>query len=87
MAQKPINTEQVVKHLSRVFERVTYGMERAARTKNPRTGQFEKNRLYQLQEDFAYFVDGIQRNPAYFVPKVISDCNAFLDELVKETSK
>lgn len=83
-APKQINTNQVVNHLTRVFERVTSGMPRASRSYNKDTGTWDTNELYDLQVDFCYFIDRIQRDPAYFVPKVISDCNAFLDRIMNE---
>lgn len=85
--RKAINTDQVVSHLTRVFERVTYGMERAKRSLNQSTGKFEKNELYELQVEFMYYINDIQRGANYIVPKAIAGCNEFLDEIMKRNKK
>lgn len=37
--------------------------------------------LYKLQVDFAYYLDEIARGPIFHAPKVIADCNAFIDNI------
>jgi hypothetical protein len=69
--------EKSVRYLSAQFAKATAGMGKAVRaTKNaPATD------LYLLQVDFAHMIDEIQRGPKYFAPKVISECNEFLDAI------
>lgn len=69
--------EKSVRYLSSQFAKATAGMGKAIKaTKNAPATE-----LYTLQVNFAYLIDEIQRGPKYFAPKVISECNEFLDAI------
>lgn len=69
--------EKSVRYLQSQFAKATVGMGKAtsATDKQPATD------LYKLQVEFAYLIDDVQRGPKYFAPKVISECNEFLDAI------
>lgn len=81
MAEQQSQTEQMieksVRYLSGQFAKATAGMGKALRA----TEKAPATELYRLQVDFAYLIDEIQRGPKYFAPKVISECNEFLDAI------
>lgn len=72
--------EKSVRYLQNQFSKVTAGMGKAVRA----TKTQPATELYQLQVDFAYLIDEIQRGPRYFAPKVISECNEFLDNIIQK---
>jgi hypothetical protein len=74
---RKIDVNHVCDHLSWLFKSATQGQGRAVRG----------NKLHQWQVDFAYYVDNIQRGPSYIVPKIIAECNEFLDKISQETGR
>lgn len=72
--RREINIKQVCDHLSWLFANATKGQGRAIRG----------NKLHEYQVDFCYYLDDIQRGPTYIVPKVIAECNEFLDRMTQE---
>lgn len=74
-----INTDNVVRFLNGAFAKATAGMPKAV-APNKKTGA-AASRLYELQVEFAYLINEIQRGPNYFAPKVISEANEFLDAI------
>lgn len=75
MRNNNIDTDQVSEHLNRVFQRATRGMKK--NTKG--------TKLYDLQVEFCYYLNNIQRGPKYIIPKIIADCNEFIRETVVPT--
>lgn len=71
--KKAIDTNQVVRYLSKVFSIATENLGRDA----PRGSE-----LHNLQVEFSYFIDEITRGYTYQVSKVIADCNEFIDNIV-----
>lgn len=69
--------ERSVRFLCNQFQKITAGMGRATRA----NGNQPATDLYGYQVEFSYMIDAIQRGPRHFAPKVISDCNEFLDTI------
>ena len=75
--KKVIDTNHVCSHLTWLFNNAISSMGR----------DWQKGtKLYAYQVEFCYFIDEIQRGPTYIVPKVIADCNDFINKIV-ESSK
>lgn len=51
------------------------------RTKQLGNKNEKGTRLYGLQIEFAYIVDGIQRGPLFAVPRLISDCEKLIQTI------
>lgn len=77
--RSPIDTDRVVRHLSRNFSVITKDLGRAVKG----------NALYNYQIEFAYMIDEIQRGPEYLAPKVIADANELIAtiQLERESNK
>ena len=71
--RKQIDTNQVVRYLSKVFANATEHLGKQA---------VAGCELHDLQVDFAHYVNDITRGPTYQVSKVIADCNHFIDGIV-----
>lgn len=82
-----IDVTQTVRYLTGAFSRATQGMERAARVKDKNTGKYVTNELYDLQVTFSYLIDDIMRGPKYFVQKLVSDCNQFINDISSKNTK
>lgn len=78
-AARTIDSERVVRHLSRNFAAQTRDMGKAVKG----------TKLYTYQVEFAHMIDEIQRGPVYLMPKVISDANELIAsiQLEKEAAK
>lgn len=76
-----VDINQTVRYLSGAFAFATRGMNRATRIKDKTTNKLVPNELYALQVNFCHFVNEIERGPKYLVPKVISACNQFINEI------
>ena len=80
--KREINTTEVVKYLSRSFNRAVFnsslGGTKAVRTINNRVDPTE---LYERQVDFAYMLDNIMRGPKYIAPKYIQEANELIANL------
>ncbi len=74
---RPIDTTHVCQHLTWLFNNATSSMGRDA---------VKGSMLYEYQVDFAHFINEIQRGATYIVPKVIADCNDFINNII-ETNK
>ena len=75
-APKPIDVNHVCEHLGWLFRDATLGM------KNNTKG----NDLFDFQVEFAYFLDNITRGPTYIVPKLIAECNQFIEKIKASTT-
>lgn len=76
---KVIDSDRVVRHLSRNFAQATRDMGKVVKG----------NQLYTYQVEFAHMIDEIQRGPTYLMPKVIADANELIASilLAKEAAK
>ncbi len=81
-AAPEINVDKVVRYLNSAFAKATQGMGKAI-AGNKKTGT-APTELYLLQVNFAYLIDGIQRDPNYIVPKIISEANEFIDQIYQK---
>lgn len=63
-----IDVERVVRFLSYKFNELTSQM----------TDNSKGTELYNLQTEFNYLIDSIQRAPRYSVGKIITNANTFL---------
>lgn len=90
---RPINRREVVKYLNHAFSRAVYqatstgALTNRATRKVSEKGKVEKTPLYELQVDFVYLIDSIQRVPAYIVAKHIQEANELItsiEEMVKK---
>lgn len=82
--KKEINTSEVVKYLTRSFNRAVNNSNlgnRAVRTINGRVNPTE---LYNAQVEFCYLIDNIQRGPSYIAPKIIQDANDMIAKLEQQ---
>lgn len=75
---KQIDKKQVIHHLRVIFEKAVSSL-----PNNNSRG----TTLHRYQTDFCYFIDEITRGPNYMVPKVISECNAFIDTILSDLNK
>jgi len=91
MADNDINVVDVVNYLTRAFAKATNKASNALGNKAVRVkhknGQTESTALYQLQVEFCYLVDNIQRSPKYIVPKYIQQANEFISDIEAMASK
>ena len=71
-----IDSDRVIRHLTRNFQEATRNMGKATRGKNG-----EATDLYKYQVEMAYMIDEIQRGPVYLMPKIIADANELIAEL------
>lgn len=69
---KPLDTQKVCRFLSKAFASATEKFGRHAERGTD---------LYKLQVEFSYFMDEISRGPIFHAPKVIADCNTFIDHI------
>lgn len=69
-----IDIDHVCQHLTWLFDRATESFKTGAAVKG--------TKLYELQVEFCYFLNEIRMGHAYIVPKVIADCNSFIDGIV-----
>lgn len=65
--------DSVIVDLTERFQRATRGMRSNVRG----------TQLHRYQVDFMYFVHEIVSGPAYIAPKLIDNCNRFIDNIVK----
>ncbi len=72
-----IDSDRVIRHLTRNFQEVTRNMGKAVRV--DKNG--EATELYKYQVEMAYMIDEIQRGPVYLMPKIIADANELIAEL------
>lgn len=78
--KKEIDTTEVVKYLSRSFNRATSNASNHLGNKAVRVvdGKVNPTELYQLQVDFCYLLDNIMRGPTYIAPKFIQEANELI---------
>lgn len=80
--KKELNAAEVVKYLSRSFNRAIsnspLSSQKALRVVNKRVDPTE---LYLLQVDFCYLIDHITRGPSYIAPKYIQEANELITEI------
>ena len=69
---KRIDRDQVVNYLNHAFAKAVQPLG----NKNTKGTD-----LYDLQVNFAYLIDSIQRSPEYIVSKIITDCNRLIDTI------
>lgn len=70
--QTTFNVDNVVRFLNHRFKTATAGF--------PRDNS-RKSALGQLQAEFAYLIDEIQRGPSYQIGKTIADANTFITNI------
>jgi hypothetical protein len=78
--KQELDIPQIVTFLNHAFAKATQGMGRAARTVH-KDLTVTKTALYQLQVDFCYLIDDIQRSPLYIVPKLVAEANETIEKL------
>ena len=69
---KEINRDQVVKYLNHAFAKAVHPLG----SKNVKSTE-----LHELQTEFAYLIDGIQRSPSYIVSKIITEANRLIESI------
>ena len=79
--KKEINTAEVVKYLTRSFNRAISSSTLSNRTARTNATNTTHSPLYLAQVDFCYIIDNIQRGPAYIAPKFIQDANQLIAEV------
>lgn len=72
-----IDITRVSDFLSRRFREMTEHLPRAART------DAGKNTTYELQQEFCYRLDEIQRGPSYQALKLVQQTNSWIASLGK----
>ena len=80
---REININQVVRYLNHAFSKATSGLDKAVRYVDYNINKVKTTELYDLQVDFMYMLDEIQRGPKYALSRVISDCNKLIDNINK----
>ena len=75
---KPIDTNHVCQHLTWLFNNAISGMGRDA---------VKGTDLYNYQVEFSHLINEIQRGPTYIVPKVIANCNEFINKIIETNQK
>lgn len=75
--RRPIDVNHVCEHLTWLFKTATRDISKSSNS----------NDLYAHQVDFAYYLDNIQRGPTYIVPKIIAECNEFIDKISNKKTK
>lgn len=88
--EKEINTEDVIKYLSRAFSKAASTAARAIGTRANRSldrdGKWVTTTLYDYQVEFCYLVDNIKRCPRYITTKNIQRANELIAKLEVEAS-
>lgn len=77
--EKEINIDQVCGYLNHVFGKKTQGLGKAAR--NVDGNKVTTTKLYDLQVEFSYLLDEIQRGPKCLVTHNIAKANELLDKI------
>ena len=72
--RKPIDIGQVVSYLNHAFSSAIQKNGSSVGSKNTKG-----TKLYQLQVDFVYLINDIQRGPKNFLSRKISDANELID--------
>lgn len=78
--EKDIN--QIVRHLTYMFNTVTSGLDRAQRVLVQ--GMMVPNDAYRYQTEFAYRLNEIMVGPRSVVQKNIAECNEYIDQILVE---
>ena len=52
--------------------------------KRLRPNNHRGTQLYKLQTEFAYMINEITSGPSYIAPKIIDNCNKFIDGIIKQ---
>lgn len=68
-----INVKQVLEYLTHTFEEATRGL-------GPKSKAVKGSKLYELQVEFAYLIDEIERGPTYMLPMVIQQANDLIEQ-------
>lgn len=82
---KELDHAEVVSYLSRSFARAVYkanaagNLSKALRT--VKNGKVSTTDLYDLQVDFSYMIDEIERGPVYIAPKIVSDVKELIAKI------
>ncbi len=82
--KKEINTTEVVKYLTRSFNRAVNNSALGNKAVRIINGQVSPTELYKAQVEFCYLIDNIQRGPSYIAPKIIQDANDMIAILEKQ---
>ena len=78
----PQDVYEPLRRLKERFDKVTRKMRYDKYDKKDKS--FRKSRLYQLQNEFSYAVDEIQRGPVYMRRKILSDLEDLVESLENE---
>lgn len=81
-----INIPLTISYLERAFAEATRGMGKAARMKT-NDGRWLETPLYTHQVQFSYMLNEIRCGPRYIVPKVIQECNEYIERIKTERKK
>lgn len=65
--------DQVLADLSERFQRATRGLRNNSRG----------TALHRYQVEYMYYVHEIVSGPSYIAPKIIDNCNRFIDNIIK----
>lgn len=83
---KTINRTDVVTYLNRAFSLAVNRAQDSGRLGKQATRKSDgrkmvTTKLYDLQVEFAYLIDNIERSPAYIVAKYITEANELIDQI------
>ncbi len=89
--EREINIDEVVKYLSRAFQKASVKAAgsigvRANRSKD-KNGDWQTTAMYDYQVEFCYLMDNITRGPRYISTKSIQLANELIANLDAEFSK
>ncbi len=79
--QKERDVNQIVRHLTAMFNSITQDLPKPARTKSG------PNDTYKLQTDFAYLLNEIVMGPKCMIQPNIAACNELLDSIISQKAK
>lgn len=75
-----IDIRQTVRQFRTVFQKAVEPLSKKQKA-------VKGTKLYELQVDFCYLIDSIQRGPRYQLHKAVAKCNEFIDGIVKENAQ
>lgn len=83
MSTSNINIDQVLSYLGKAFHSAT---QRAMRARALPRDNTRGHLLYDMQVEFCYLTNEIQRGSSYIVPKRITQANELIDKIVRLAS-
>ncbi len=79
--EKYVDTTEVIKYLTRAFNRAVGNSTLGNKATRLVDGRYNPTKLYQVQVDFCYLIDAIQRGPLYISPKITQDTNDMISDI------